>query len=193
MRKVLKRLKLNKKGFTFAECIVAIALFAIVGTLAFTMFNTATRYMSKAKKEEAKRSQAQEQALLNTFMYKEGDEVMGYIIYPSRVLQVSYISTSEGNVPQYSVVLNYDTDYGSVPFAVAVEKSGTPKVPHIPSITKYQVTSDKGTKRILFIYDDDIDYDLNDPEAVGRNILLFDDVGKYFKDQNEKTRKNFKK
>ena len=53
MRKVLKRLKLNKKGFTFAECIVAIALFAIVGTLAFTMFNTATRYMSKAKKEEA--------------------------------------------------------------------------------------------------------------------------------------------
>ena len=61
MRKVLKRLKLNKKGFTFAECIVAIALFAIVGTLAFTMFNTATRYMSKAKKEEAKRAQAQEQ------------------------------------------------------------------------------------------------------------------------------------
>lgn len=178
MKKVLKRLKLNKKGFTFAECIVAIALFAIVGTLAFTMFNTATRYMSKAKKEEAKRSQAQEQALLNTFKYKE----LGYIIYPSRVLQVSYISTSEGNVPQYSVVLNYDTDYGSVPFAVAVEKSGTPKVPHIPSITKYQVTSDKGTKRILFIYDDDIDYDLNDPEAVGRNILLFDDVGKYFKD-----------
>lgn len=85
MRKVLKRLKLNKKGFTFAECIVAIALFAIVGTLAFTMFNTATRYMSKAKKEEAKRAQAQEQALLNTFKYKEGDEVKGYIIYPSRV------------------------------------------------------------------------------------------------------------
>lgn len=86
------------------------------------MFNTATRYMSKAKKEEAKRSQAQEQALLNTFKYKEGDEVKGYIIYPSRVLQVSYISTSKGNVPQYSVVLNYDTDYGAVPFAVAVEK-----------------------------------------------------------------------
>ena len=186
MRKVLKRLKLNKKGFTFAECIVAIALFAIVGTLAFTMFNTATRYMSKAKKEETKRSQAQEQALLNTFKYKEGDKELGYIIYPSRVLQVSYIKATlnnvEQNVAQYSVVLNYDTDYGSVPFAVAVEKSGTPKVPHIPSITKYQVTSDKGTKRILFIYDDDIDYDLNDPKEVGRNILLFDDVGKYFKD-----------
>ena len=182
MRKVLKRLKLNKKGFTFAECIVAIALFAIVGTLAFTMFNTATRYMSKAKKEEAKRSQAQEQALLNTFKYKEGDEVKGYIIYPSRVLQVSYISTSKGNVPQYSVVLNYDTDYGSVPFAVAVEKSGTPKVPHIPSITKYQVTSDKGTKRILFVYDDDIDYDLNNPEEVKSNVLTLDEVDRYFKD-----------
>lgn len=186
MKKVLKRLKLNKKGFTFAECIVAIALFAIVGTLAFTMFNTATRYMSKAKKEEAKRAQAQEQALLNTFMYKEGDEVKGYIIYPSRVLQVSYIKATlnnvEQNVAQYSVVLNYDTDYGSVPFAVAVEKVGAPKVPYIHSITKYQVTSDKGTKRILFVYDDDIDYDLNNPEEVKSNILTLDEVDRYFKD-----------
>ena len=180
MRKVLKRLKLNKKGFTFAECIVAIALFAIVGTLAFTMFNTATRYMSKAKKEEAKRSQAQEQALLNTFMYNDK-----YIVYPHSILQVSYIKTTqnnvEQNVPQYSVVLNYDTDYGSVPFAVAVEKVGAPKVPYIHSITKYQVTSDKGTKRILFIYDD-IDYDLNDLEEVKSNILTLDEVDMYFKD-----------
>ena len=182
MRKVLKRLKLNKKGFTFAECIVAIALFAIVGTLAFTMFNTATRYMSKAKKEEAKRSQAQEQALLNTFMYKEGDEVMGYIIYPSRVLQVSYINTSKGNEPQYSVVLNYDTDYGSVPFAVAVEKNGTPQSQYTYNITRYQVTSDKGTKRILFVYDGDIDYDLNNPEEVKSNVLTLDEVDRYFKD-----------
>ena len=182
MRKVLKRLKLNKKGFTFAECIVAIALFAIVGTLAFTMFNTATRYMSKAKKEEAKRSQAQEQALLNTFKYKEGDEVKGYIIYPSRVLQVSYINTSKGNVPQYSVVLNYDTDYGSVPFAVAVEKNGTPQSQYTYNITRYQVTSDKGTKRILFVYDGDIDYDLNNPEEVKSNILTLDEVDRYFKD-----------
>ena len=186
MRKVLKRLKLNKKGFTFAECIVAIALFAIVGTLAFTMFNTATRYMSKAKKEEAKRAQAQEQALLNTFKYTEGDEVKGYIIYPSRVLQVSYIKATlnnvEQNVAQYSVVLNYDTDYGSVPFAVAVEKVGVPKGLNIHSITKYQVTSDKGKKRILFIYDDDIDYDLNKPEQVKEHILPLDDEDRYFKD-----------
>ena len=182
MRKVLKRLKLNKKGFTFAECIVAIALFAIVGTLAFTMFNTATRYMSKAKKEEAKRAQAQEQALLNTFMYKEGDEVMGYIIYPSRVLQVSYINTSKGNVPQYSLLLNYDTVYGSVPFSVAVEKNGTPQTQYTYNITRYQVTSDKGTKRILFVYDDDIDYDLNNPEEVKSNVLTLDEVDRYFKD-----------
>ena len=182
MKKVLKRLKLNKKGFTFAECIVAIALFAIVGTLAFTMFNTATRYMSKAKKEEAKRSQAQEQALLNTFKYKEDDEVKGYIIYPSRVLQVSYISTSKGNVPQYSVVLNYDTDYGSVPFAVAVEKNGTPQSQYTYNITRYQVTSDKGTKRILFVFVDDIDYALNNPEEVKSNVLTLEEVDRYCKD-----------
>ena len=162
MRKVLKRLKLNKKGFTFAECIVAIALFAIVGTLAFTMFNTATRYMSKAKKEEAKRSQAQEQALLNTFMYNDQ-----YIVYPHSILQVSYISTSKGKVAQYAAVLNYDTDYGAVPFAVAVEKVGAPKVPYIHSITKYQVTSDKGTKRWIFIFNDDtVSYDLKDTQQL---------------------------
>ena len=176
MRKVLKRLKLNKKGFTFAECIVAIALFAIVGTLAFTMFNTATRYMSKAKKEEAKRAQAQEQALLNTFMYNDK-----YIVYPHSILQVSYISTSKGKVAQYAAVLNYDTDYGSVPFAVAVEKNGTPQTQYTYNITRYQVTSDKGTKRILFVYDGDIDYDLNDPEQVKDHILPLEWVKNNYK------------
>lgn len=166
MRKVLKRLKLNKKGFTFAECIVAIALFAIVGTLAFTMFNTATRYMSKAKKEEAKRSQAQEQALLNTFMYNDK-----YIVYPHSILQVSYISTSKGKVPQYAAVLNYDTDYGSVPFAISIEptKVQTTVYPLNYAFTRYQVTSDKGTKRWIFIFNDDIvSYDLKNLQDVDR-------------------------
>ena len=163
MRKVLKRLKLNKKGFTFAECIVAIALFAIVGTLAFTMFNTATRYMSKAKKEEAKRSQAQEQALLNTFMYNDK-----YIVYPHSILQVSYISTSKGNVAQYAAVLNYDTDYGSVPFAISIEKTKVQATTYpIYPFTRYQVTSDKGTKRWIFIFNDDtVSYDLKNTEEL---------------------------
>lgn len=167
MRKVLKRLKLNKKGFTFAECIVAIALFAIVGTLAFTMFNTATRYMSKAKKEEAKRSQAQEQALLNTFMYKDK-----YIVYPHSILQVSYIKATqnnvEQNVAQYAAVLNYDTDYGSVPFAISIEPTKVQATTYpIYPFTRYQVTSDKGTKRWIFIFNDDIEsYDLKNTQDV---------------------------
>ncbi len=170
MRKVLKRLKLNKKGFTFAECIVAIALFAIVGTLAFTMFNTATRYMSKAKKEEAKRSQAQEQALLNTFMYNDK-----YIVYPHSILQVSYIKVTqnnvEQNVAQYAAVLNYDTDYGSVPFAISIEptKVQTTITPWNYAFTRYQVTSDKGTKRWIFIFNDDtVSYDLKNTEELNR-------------------------
>lgn len=169
MKKVLKRLKLNKKGFTFAECIVAIALFAIVGTLAFTMFNTATRYMSKAKKEEAKRSQAQEQALLNTFMYNDK-----YIVYPHSILQVSYIRTTQGNVeqnvPQYAAVLNYDTDYGSVPFAISIEPTKVQATTYpIYPFTRYQVTSDKGTKRWIFIFNDDVEsYDLKNTEELNR-------------------------
>ena len=170
MRKVLKRLKLNKKGFTFAECIVAIALFAIVGTLAFTMFNTATRYMSKAKKEEAKRSQAQEQALLNTFMYNDK-----YIVYPHSILQVSYIKVTqnnvEQNVAQYAAVLNYDTDYGAVPFAISIEptKVQTTITLYNYAFTRYQVTSDKGTKRWIFIFNDDtVSYDLKNTEELNR-------------------------
>lgn len=166
----MKRLKLNKKGFTFAECIVAIALFAIVGTLAFTMFNTATRYMSKAKKEEAKRSQAQEQALLNTFMYNDK-----YIVYPHSILQVSYIKVTqnnvEQNVAQYAAVLNYDTDYGSVPFAISIEptKVQTMVYPLGYAFTRYQVTSDKGTKRWIFIFNDDtVSYDLKNTEELNR-------------------------
>lgn len=166
----MKRLKLNKKGFTFAECIVAIALFAIVGTLAFTMFNTATRYMSKAKKEEAKRSQAQEQALLNTFMYNDK-----YIVYPHSILQVSYIKVTqnnvEQNVAQYAAVLNYDTDYGSVPFAISIEptKVQTTNTFWNYTFTRYQVTSDKGTKRWIFIFNDDtVSYDLKNTEELNR-------------------------
>ena len=178
MKKVLKRLKLNKKGFTFAECIVAIALFAIVGTLAFTMFNTATRYMSKAKKEEAKRSQAQEQALLNTFMYNDK-----YIVYPHSILQVSYISTSKGKVPQYAAVLNYDTDYGSVLFAISIEptKVQTTTYPIYP-FTRYQVTSDKGTKRWIFIFNDDVEsYDLKNMQDVEKYSLFKDWVTTNYK------------
>lgn len=173
MKKVLKRLKLNKKGFTFAECIVAIALFAIVGTLAFTMFNTATRYMSKAKKEEAKRSQAQEQALLNTFMYNDK-----YIVYPHSILQVSYIRTTQGNVeqnvPQYAAVLNYDTDYGSVPFAISIEPTKVQATTYpIYPFTRYQVTSDKGTKRWIFIFNDDVEsYDLKNTQDVEKYSLF---------------------
>lgn len=96
-------------------------------------------------------------------------------------LQVSYINTSKGNVPQYSVVLNYDTDYGSVPFAVAVEKNGTPQTQYTYNITRYQVTSDKGTKRILFVYDGDIDYDLNDPAQVKDHILPLEWVKNNYK------------
>ncbi|MDD7231235.1 MAG: prepilin-type N-terminal cleavage/methylation domain-containing protein [Clostridiales bacterium] len=182
MRKVLKRLKLNKKGFTFAECIVAIALFAIVGTLAFTMFNTATRYMSKAKKEEAKRSQAQEQALLNTFMYNDQ-----YIVYPHSILQVSYIRTTqnnvEQNVPQFAAVLNYDTDYGSVPFAISIEPTKVQATTYpIYPFTRYQVTSDKGTKRWIFIFNDDtVSYDLKNTQDVEKYSLSKDWVKDNYK------------
>lgn len=179
MKKLLKRLKLNKKGFTFAECIAAIALFAIVGTLAFTMFNTATRYMSKAKKEEAKRAQAQEKSLVDTYTYNGA-----YIIFPHKVLQVSYIATDSGNVKQYSATLNYDTDYGKVSYAVSIEPTAVQSsVPGMYAFTRYVVTSDKGTKRYIFIYDDDnVDYDLDNEQELINHTISKQKVSEWFRD-----------
>ena len=178
MKKLLKRLKLNKKGFTFAECIAAIALFAVIGTLAFSMFNTSTRYMSKAKKEEAKRAQAQEQALVDTFMF-EGK----YIVYPSSILQVSYVDTKDGKAAQYAAVLSYDTDYGAVPFAIPITPTKEQaSVDPVYPLTRYQVASDKGTKRWIFIFDSNpvVNYDLKDKNMIRRYSISKEWVATYY-------------
>lgn len=170
MKKVLKRLKLNKKGFTFAECIVAIALFAIVGTLAFTMFNTSTRYMSKAKKEEAKRAQAQEMALVDSFK-SDGK----YKIYPVSILEITKIAVGENKtVPAYTAHLTYTTQYGDVSVAFSLQPVKSVVLDTARKVTMYSVVSDKGkNKRTIFIYDGDY-YDEDDD-----NLLSEDDLKKF--------------
>lgn len=150
MKKVLKKLKLNKKGFTFAECVVAIALFAIVGTLAFTMFNTSARYMSKAKKEEAKLAEAQEMAYKENFKDAYGRT----IIYGKNVLVTEYFVIGNNNTVQsYYAKFSYTTSYGSVEHSFPVsliEESDIFDGGY--QYRRYQVTSDVGTKRIICIY-----------------------------------------
>lgn len=102
----------------------------------------------------------------------------------AQYLQVSYISTSKGNVAQYAAVLNYDTDYGSVPFAISIEptKVQTTITPWNYTFTRYQVTSDKGTKRWIFIFNDDtVSYDLKDTEKLEYYSLPKDWVTTYYK------------
>ena len=70
---------------------------------------------------------------------------------------------------QYAAVLNYDSDYGSVPFAISIEptKVQTTITPWNYAFTRYQVTSDKGTKRWIFIFNDDtVSYDLKDTQQL---------------------------
>ena len=107
---------------------------------------------------------------MNTFMYNDK-----YIVYPHSILQVSYIKVTqnnvEQNVAQYAAVLNYDTDYGSVPFAISIEptKVQTTTTLYNYAFTRYQVTSDKGTKRWIFIFNDDtVSYDLKNTEELNR-------------------------
>ena len=88
-------------------------------------------------------------------------------------------------MPQYAAVLNYDTDYGSVPFAISIEptKVQTTNTLWNYAFTRYQVTSDKGTKRWIFIFNDDtVTYDLKNPQEVDRYSITKDEVKTYFKD-----------
>lgn len=79
----------NKKGFTFVECVVAIALFAIVGTLAYSMFDKSVRYMNKANNVETKKTEIEELALSDTFLTADGELE---VIYPEDFVVIMIIN-----------------------------------------------------------------------------------------------------
>lgn len=154
----------NKKGFTFVECIVAIALFAIIGTLGFSMFSNSTRYMSKAKKEEQKLVQSQTMVQKETFKNADGN----YILYGASSLKVEKMlkkEIAEGSIPtdkdyvySYYIIMNYVTDYGNVDVAIPI-KTATSKNGQTGDINRqikkfwrYSVISDVGTPRYVYIY-----------------------------------------
>lgn len=153
------RLRKNKKGFTFVECVVAIALFAIIGTLAFSMFNNSARYMSKAKKEEQKLAQAQTSAQTETFKDTSGR----YFIYAKNQLREEEIITKPhmDSIKSYYIVMSYGTDYGKVDVSIAIklapDKNGDQpgQNKQIGKYLRYSVLADVGTPRYLYIYETD--------------------------------------
>lgn len=169
IRVFIKKLHRNKRGFTFVECIVAVALLAIIGTLAFSLFSNASRYMVKARQEETKQNAAESMALQDTYMNDEGD----YIIYSSDVLVVSrienpdYDSNNASSIryfANYSARLTYTTEYGNVTIEIPLklspdkydEQPGSGKV---NPYKRYMVLTDglngEGllTGRKIYIYD----------------------------------------
>lgn len=171
--KTVKRLVKNKKGFTFVECIIAVALFAIIGTMAYSMFNNATRYMSKARKEEEKQNIAQSMAQQETFKWPIGSESAGlYKIYPSNMLVEEIIQSGsteadeEKTIKNYYVVMTYTTKYGDVKISIPVapapdsagNQPGVSEAPTFPSFMRYVVLTDgvsssgKITGRYVYIY-----------------------------------------
>lgn len=153
----------NKKGFTFVECIVAVALFAIIGTLAFSMFNNSARYMSKAKKEEEKQSQATMAAQSDT--YKNSDGL--YIIFSAKTLVIEYSVINNMTIANYYASIIYSTDYGDVTImtAIAPAADANGEQPgHLiaTSYTRYKVLSDgySGSKilvgRYIYIFDNSL-------------------------------------
>lgn len=165
-------LKFNKKGFTFVECIVAVALFAIIGTLGFSMFSNSARYMSKAKKEEAKQSQAQKAAQIDDYKTIDVDSVEKYIVYSAQTLTVQYTVLNNKTVANYYASLTYSTDYGDVNIMTPIKpapdiegKQPLKNTINATSITRYMVLSDgysqSGTStiikgRYIYIYDNPV-------------------------------------
>lgn len=135
----------------------------------------------QGEKEEAKRAQAQEQALLNTFKYKEGDEVKGYIIYPSRVCRCRTSARQKATCrsTQWCLITTPITARYRLRLR---SKSRRPQSAIYPQYYKISGDVGQGHKTYTFVYDGDIDYDLNNPEEVKSNVLTLDEVDRYFKD-----------
>lgn len=106
LKKTFKHLN-NKKGFTFAECVVAIAIFAVIGTLAFSMFDKSIRYMNKAHKVETARSEAEAQFAADDFRTAEGEFE---IIYPDDFVVMMVINGKE----YYGVKRYYTISTGEI-------------------------------------------------------------------------------
>lgn len=58
MKKIFKRLKLNKKGFTLLECVVAIAIIGIMSSAMMSLFAQGIRFISKAQTLDISAGQA---------------------------------------------------------------------------------------------------------------------------------------
>lgn len=58
MKRLLKRLKLNKKGFTLLECVTAIAIIGIMSASMMSLFMQGMRFINKAQTLDASSGQA---------------------------------------------------------------------------------------------------------------------------------------
>lgn len=176
-KKLFRIKKLNNKGFTLVECIVAVALFAIIGTLAFSMFNNSARYMNKAKKEEEKQSIAMEMSQAEKFTYTYNENVYP-IIYSAEKLKIEYTvldADKKVTIPNYNIEMTYATGYGDVTLLIAIKLAPTKnnKQPGLDKARKYQrylVLSDVGSIRYLFIYTE-YTYDMTDDQQIRDNLM----------------------
>lgn len=58
MKRFIKKLKLNKKGFTLLECVVALAIIGIMSASMMSLFTQGMRFISKAQTLDASAGQA---------------------------------------------------------------------------------------------------------------------------------------
>lgn len=146
----LRLKKLNKKGFTFVECICAIALFAIIGTMAFSMFSNSARYMTKSKQEDAQQTEALESYKTDNFstvLFCKDNLVKETI----NGVAVDGTSTSQDI---YYLKLVYTTTFGDTEIWVSVKPITPEKTGTVGAFSFKQYTTSDG--RYVLICQDDV-------------------------------------
>lgn len=147
---------LNRRGFTLVECIVAVALFAIISTLGISMFSNSTRYMSEAKRTQAKLSKATRLSESDSFKDKSlyPDEIVHSggtggkdVVFNHSVLIQNW--DSEGNLHEYARI-TYKTRYGNASVVLPVDSTRYEKDNLGKNYKKYLVLTDgyKGKKKV---------------------------------------------
>lgn len=129
MKKKFRKLKLNKKGFTLLECVVAIAIIGIMSSAMMSLFSQGMTFINKAQTLDASAGQASQilsTATTNSVSQSGGDNYFADGI-PVKVQftivigsDMKNLATKEYNF-QAGVVINNKTQTKVVYYDISTE------------------------------------------------------------------------
>lgn len=114
MKKLLKRLKTNKRGFTLLECVVSLTIIGIMCGSMLTLFQQGINFISKAQKLDQSSADASQIVIMGNAESVNGDGDHYYVANLPVTIRFNIITTSVQLAPkefnfQAGVVINNST------------------------------------------------------------------------------------